>query len=170
MKTLSQNDVRMNSRVASEPFIFSKGSEKMRKGKEFYSKRYEEAMKMYNSGIPIKDVASKLDLSYSSVYHWAKGLRKPQVGNLVSFENFIKNSPRAVADVKEKFPKHNELFLTAAKRGIPIKRQVFDKRFGDYATWYFMNGDEKKLKNEVRKLREKYGEVRDKLIKALENF
>lgn len=123
-------------------------------------------MKMYEEGISVKDIAAKLTMSYSAVYHWVKGLRKPDTGNLNDFENHLKKGPVAAAEIKDKFPKHNELFLTASKRGISIKRVTLGRKYGDYSTWYFLDGQEDILKEKVKELFKKYREVKEKLIKT----
>ena len=80
----------------------------MRKGREFYSKNYDGAIDLYNKGLSVREIADKLKISYSCAYHWTKGLRRPEKGNLLEFEKFLKeNGPTPVIDIKEKFPKHN---------------------------------------------------------------
>ncbi len=141
----------------------------MRKGREFYTNRYEEAVELHKSGKTIDEVSKKLNVSYSTAYHWIRGLRKPESGNLRAFESFLaKNGPTAVIDIKERFPKHNELFLTATRRGIAIRRRIIDRRYGEYATWYFIDGHEKQMEECLRELTKKYKELKEKIIRAIE--
>ena len=140
----------------------------IRKGREFYSKNYDEVVNLYKRGLSIREIAEKLNLSYSCVYHWIKGLRKPETGNLIEFERFLKeNGPTPVIEIKERFPKHNELFLTASRRGMPIKRHVLSRKFGEFSTFYFMSGQEKELRKRIKELFDKYKELRERLIRAL---
>ncbi len=140
----------------------------MRRGKEFYTNKYEEAVKMHKSGTPVNDIAKKLCISYSAAYHWVQGLRKPGPGNVRSFESFLaKHGPTSVIDIKERFPKHNELFLTASRRGIPVKRRSVDRRYGEYATWYFLAGQERQLEECTSELAKKYKELKEKIIRAI---
>lgn len=142
----------------------------MRRGREFYTDKYEEAVAMHRKGMTVNEIAVSLNISYSAAYHWIKGLRKPESGNLRAFESFLKqHGPAAVIDIKERFPKHNELFLTAARRGIAVKRRILDKRYGEYATWYFLAGQESRLEERLSELAEKYKELKEKIIKSLES-
>jgi DNA invertase Pin-like site-specific DNA recombinase len=128
----------------------------MRKGREFYSKNYEKAISLYNQGKEIKDIAKELNISYSAAYHWIKKLRKPDAGRMREFEEFLKkNGPTAVIDLKDKFVKHNEIFLTATKRKIQIKRLVLTKNLGDYSTWYYLPEQQELLKEKIDELKEK---------------
>ena len=126
------------------------------KGREHYSKNYEKAIELHNNGKSIKDIAEELNVSYSAAYHWIKGLRKPDMGRIREFEDFLrKNGPTPVVDLKGKFSKHNEIFLTATKRKIPIKRFVLSKSLGEYSTWYYLPDQEGKLKENINELKEK---------------
>ncbi|MBI2584141.1 MAG: helix-turn-helix domain-containing protein [Candidatus Aenigmarchaeota archaeon] len=143
----------------------------MRQGREIYSDKYEIAIKLYKEGIDIPEIAKRLGISYSAAYHWVKGIRKPDTGNIKEFELFLKdNGPANAADVKSRFPKHNEIFLTAKKRGIIIGRYEMKNKkfFGESATWYFLKGQEDELKARIkqmikewklRKVREVMGDV-----------
>ncbi len=143
----------------------------MRRGREFYSKNYETVMELNKGGVSIKKIAEQTGLSYSAVYHWIKGLRKPEAGNLADFQSFLmENGPAAVIEIEKKFPKHNELFLTAARRAMPIKRFVMKRKFGGYGTWYFAGGHEERLRERVTELLEKYKEIRDNIVKILEGI
>lgn len=125
----------------------------MRRGKEFYDKNYQLAVKMHEQGLSVKEIAAKLNISYSAVYHWVKGLRKPSAGNVTEFLSFLKEKgPMPVAEIKGKFPKHNELFLISGKRGEPIRRYITDRRLEEYATWYFLEGQEQLLKERIKKM------------------
>ena len=140
----------------------------MRKGREFYSKNYEKVMDLHKSGVSTRDIADRLGLSYSCIYHWVKGLRKPDTGNISDFENFlVKNGPTAVIDIKDSFPKHNELFLTASRRGLLVKRYALSRKFGEYSTWYFMAGQENELNSRLEELFSKYNYIRQKLTKIV---
>jgi predicted DNA-binding transcriptional regulator len=124
----------------------------MRRGKEYYSRFYSEAIELHKSGMPVREIADKLNISYSAVYHWVKGLRQPEKGNVSEFVDLIDRGPVAVVDIKVRFPKHNELFLIAVRRGVPVKRYMMRKKYGDYATWYYMAGQEKQLEKRTDEL------------------
>lgn len=124
-------------------------------------------MEMHKSGIGISDIASRLNMSYSAVYHWVKGLRKPGHGNIKEFESAVLSGPVAAAEIKDEFPKHNELFLISAKRGLPLKRYMMGRRYGEYSTWYFAGGQEEKLKERLKEFFAKYKELREKLIESV---
>lgn len=135
----------------------------MRKGKEFYSKHYETAMELHEKGLSINDIAKELGISYSCVYHWVKGLRKPKLGNVMNFIKFLEeNGPSAVAELN--FPKHNELFLIARKRGLMIRRKILKRKFGKFATWYYLTGQEDELKNRIDELIEKYRKLKERIF------
>jgi len=139
-----------------------------RRGREFYSKNYDEAINLYKNGSSVREIADKLKISYSCAYHWTRGLRKPETGNLLEFEKFLReNGPTPIIDIKERFPKHNELFLTASRRGMPIKRYVLSRRFGEFSTFYFISNQEKELRKRIKELMDKYKELRERVIKAL---
>ncbi|MBI4162818.1 MAG: helix-turn-helix domain-containing protein [Candidatus Aenigmarchaeota archaeon] len=136
----------------------------MRKGREVYPEKYEQAVKLHASGMPVKDIAQKLSISYSCAYHWVKGLRKPEEGNVSEFMSLLKtNGPLPIVDVKEKFPKHNELFLISSRRGLPIMRKTLDRKLNDYNTWYFLSGQEQELDKRINQLYDKIKSVKELL-------
>ena len=125
----------------------------MRRGREFYSGQYEKAIELHSNGISVKDIARELGVSYSTAYHWIKGIRKPDKGNVRDFVSHIeKSGPLPAVKIKDKFPKHNELFLIAEKRGIAIKRHIMSRGFGEYRTWYYLPGQEELLKKRLDEL------------------
>jgi len=139
----------------------------LRKGREFYSQNYEKVMELHSKGMRAKEISEKLNISYSAVYHWIKGLRKPEAGNIVSFiEYFRANGPMPVVEIEKKFPKHNELFLVASRRGAKIKRYVMKRKYGSFSVWYLMEGQEEELNKRLDELFEKIKDVKDKLRKA----
>ena len=145
--------------VASEPLIVMSA---LRKGREIYPEKYEKAVRLYHDGIPIKEISQKLSISYSCAYHWVKGLRKPEGGNVSEFVSLLRsNGPLPVVDVKEKFPKHNELFLISSRRGLPIMRRILDRKLGEYNTWYFLSGQEHELDKRIKMLYEKVSNIKE---------
>lgn len=144
---------------------------KMRKGREFYGKNYEEAIQLYKAGISVNEIAKKFNISYSAVYHWVKGIRKPASGNVNLFINYLKSyGPTPAIDIKDKFPKHNELFLITSRRGLPVKRMMMQKKFGEYSVWYYLIGQESELQKRTDMLMEKIKEIKQKLNTALGEF
>jgi len=140
----------------------------LRRGREFYSKYYDEAIKLYEEGLSTRQIADKLNISYSAVYHWVKGLRKPEKGNVTAFVAHLeKHGPTAVVDIKKRFPKHNELFLIAVRRDLPVKRYMLKKKYREYATWYYLPGQEQELENRLKELMEKVKDLKEKLSSAL---
>ncbi|MFA4820372.1 MAG: helix-turn-helix domain-containing protein [Candidatus Aenigmatarchaeota archaeon] len=136
----------------------------MRRGRQLYSKKYDEAIKLHSEGKSINDIAQQLDISYSAAYHWIKGLRKPELGNINEFEKFLQEKgPMPVIEIEKTFPKHNELFLMSNKRGTKIKRRILKRRFGSYATWYYLEGQETLLEQRLQELFDKVKDVREKL-------
>ena len=128
-----------------------------RTGREAYSEKYERALELQKAGKSASEIAKELGVSYSAAYHWVKGLRAPAAGNLRAFEAFLStNGPTPVVDTKEKFPKHNELYHTAAARGSPIRRFVLaqPRAFGELGTWYYLAGQETGLKSRIKALME----------------
>jgi len=143
----------------------------MRKGREFYSKYYDKAMELHNKGIPIKDIAKQLNISYSAVYHWVRGLRKPESGNINEFIAFLqKNGPTPTGKIEQLFPKHNELFLIASRRGLPLKRLYLGRKYQEYSTWYLLEGQENLLKKRVQELFSKIDAYKEKLKEVLDKF
>ncbi len=122
----------------------------MRRGREFYSGQYEKAMELHSKGMKIKQIAKELGISYSAAYHWVRGIRQPDKGNITEFINYLQeNGPMPVIKIKDKFPKHNELFLIASKRGIDIRRHTMGRQFKEYRTWYYLLGQEKILEQRL---------------------
>ena len=141
----------------------------MRKGREFYSKNYEKVIELHKKGLSIKEISEQLNISYSAAYHWIKGLRKPEGGNLNSFIDFLRqNGPTPSGKLQDKFPKHNEIFLTASRRGMPLKRLYLGRKFNEYSTWYLLDGQEELLKKRVQGLFSKINEFKDQLKEALD--
>ena len=138
----------------------------LRKGRETYGAKYDQAIKLHQEGLSPKQISEQLKISYSCAYHWVKGLRKPEQGNVSDFVELLRSSgPLPVVDVKNKFPKHNELFLIASRRGLPLARRVLDKKLFDYSVWYFLEGQEHELDNRINQLYEKMKNVRSMLDK-----
>ncbi len=146
----------------------------MRKTKEFYTEKVELAKKLFEDGMSIRDVAKELGVSYSAAYHWIKGLRTPKASRLEEFRNFIKvRGPVPICDVKNKFPKHNDLYNLSSTRGIKINRLVIEKNFRggmDYGTWYFLPGQEDELAKRVEKLLKNYKLAKETILKILEEI
>lgn len=141
----------------------------MRKGKEYYAKKYEKAKKLHKKGKSIKEIAKTLDVSYSAAYAWIKKDRKPKKGQLVKFIEFLKkNGPQTKPQLKKEFKKYNELYHIAVKRGKPIKRKNLDPRYKKFRTWYYLEGQEKQLKKRIKALKKKYKQFKDKLIETLD--
>lgn len=140
----------------------------MRKGKESYTEKYDKVMELYRQNVPLKEIAQRLNISYSAVYAWTKGMRKPEEPVLVRFRSFLeKNGPTAAIDIKSIVPKHDDFYHIAARRNIGIKRVVLDKRFKEYRVWYYLEGQEQTLEACIKDLREKYKVVKEKMFKAL---
>ena len=136
----------------------------MRRGREFYSENYSKAVELYKQGLSVKQISSDLGLSYSAVYHWVKGLRSPEKGNITDFLYYLKkNGPMPVVKLKANFPKHNELFLTAEHRGLGVRRHTMARKFGEYNTWYYLPGQEVLLKERLDELFEVITKVKEKL-------
>jgi len=136
----------------------------LRKGRETYGKKYEEAMALHKEGKSVNEISTALGISYSAAYHWVKGLRKPELGNVNEFEKYLKQEgPLPVIEVEKKFPKHNELFLMANKRGLTIKRHVLKRKFSKYAVWYYLDGQESLLEKRLEELFSTIKDVRDKM-------
>ena len=137
----------------------------MRKGKEFYSGNYEKVIELYKKGFSVNEISSHLKISYSCVYNWVKSIRKPEKGNLIEFIDFLRdNGPAPVIEIKQKFPKHSEIFLTAQHRDMGVLRFKLPRKFGEYSMWYLLKGQEHKLKQRVRELLNKYEELKQKLL------
>jgi len=138
-----------------------------RKGRDFYNQHYEKVIELYNSGLSASEIARQLNISYSCVYHWTRGLRKPESGNLLKFQTFLEgHGPTPTIEIKKVFSKHNELFLTAKRRGMPVKRKTLRRKFGEYALWYYLEGQENQLKARIAELMKKYKELHAKLVQA----
>ncbi|MBI4896127.1 MAG: helix-turn-helix domain-containing protein [Candidatus Aenigmarchaeota archaeon] len=140
----------------------------MRKGKEFYARQYDAVQELFSKGVPIQEIAKQLNMSYSCVYHWVRGLRKPRRGNVDTLVEFLHtHGPTPVVDIEAAFPKHNELFHIASKRGVPIRRKVLSRAYGAYATWYFLDGQEPQLEERIAQLVSTLRAVKERLKKAL---
>ena len=50
----------------------------LRRGRELYSKKYDEAMKLHTEGKSVNEIAAALGVSYSAAYHWINGFKKPE--------------------------------------------------------------------------------------------
>lgn len=143
----------------------------MRQGREIYSDKYEKALELYKQDKSVNEIAKELNVSYSAAYHWVKGLRKPEAGNVNEFVEFLRNNgPVAVFDIQERFPKHNELFLTASRRGLPLKRIVLGRKYKEYSTWYLLDGQETAAKQKIEQLFSKIKEFKNELREILTNF
>lgn len=140
----------------------------MRRGREYYGKKFEQALLLYGKGRDIDSIAKELDISYSAAYHWVRGIRKPDAGKVNEFERFLREKgPQPAEEIKDFFPKHNELFLIASRRGLPVKRFVLGRRLKQYSTWYFLEGQEEELKKRVDGMLEKVKEIKARLAGAL---
>jgi DNA-binding CsgD family transcriptional regulator len=136
----------------------------IRRGKEFYGSKYEEAMKLFKEGVGIKEIAARLGISYSTAYHWIRGIRKPEQGNVNEFLEYIRiKGPSSALQVMQKFPKHNELFLIASRRGLGMKRTYLGKKYRELATWYYLEGQEELLDARVAETRKKVEELKNRL-------
>lgn len=141
----------------------------IRRGKEFYADKAEEAVSLYKEGKSIKEVAQRLGVSYSAAYHWVRGIRKPGAGNVAEFISFLESrGPSAAVHILPSFRKHNELFLIASRRGLSVKRVYLGKAYKELATWYYLPGQEKELEKRIEDAKRKVEEFRDRMKKAIE--
>jgi len=135
-----------------------------RRGKEFYGEKYSRALSLHKDGKSIKEISQILGISYSATYHWIKELRKPVAGNVNDFMHCVEvQGPISGLGVSKQFPKHNELFLIASRRGLSIKRLYLGKKYKQLATWYYLDGQEDLLKKHVEELENKISTARDRL-------
>lgn len=140
----------------------------LRKGKEQYTELYPRAVALHDKGMPMKDIAKELKISYSAVYAWLKQGRRPDEPTLTRFHDYLKdNGPTAVADIKTAVPKHNDFYHISLKRNMGIKRVILDKRYMDYRVWYYLEGQEAVLEERLTDLRKKYVKIREKMKQAL---
>jgi predicted DNA-binding protein YlxM (UPF0122 family) len=136
----------------------------LRKGREVYTAKYRKSLELYKQGFSVKQIAQQLNISYSAVYHWIKGLRKPKSGQLDKFLAYVKRAPVPQAVISNKFPKHNELYHIAISRKLPINRKILPTKFGEYRIWYYTTGQEKALKSSIQELKQKYAKLIKKLV------
>ena len=76
----------------------------------------------------------------------------PKQSQIDLFVEYINsNGPTSAKDAEKSFKKHNELFLRAKSRGLPICRYVMSapRKLGKLATWYYLKGQEKELKTRI---------------------
>ena len=140
----------------------------MRRGREFYGKKYGEAVKLYNEGKTVNQIAALLNVSYSAAYHWIKGIRKPDAGKINEFERFLcEKGPQPAEEIKDFFPKHNELFLIASRRGRALKRVSMSRELKGYSVWYFLEGQEAELEKRTSEMLSKVKKFKDKLSEIL---
>jgi hypothetical protein len=136
----------------------------IRRGREFYGKKYEEAVSLYSQGKSAKEIAQSLGISYSAAYHWVKGIRKPCPGNVNDFIAFLEsNGPSAAIHVMQKFPKHNEIFLIASRRGLPVNRVFLGKKYRELSMWYYLSGQGDALKKRIDDIQKKIDDLKNRL-------
>ena len=129
----------------------------MKRTKEFYAERYEKVLELYRRGASIRDIASRLKLSYSCVYGWVKHAKTPRASVAEAFTEFLRrHGPAPAAEIKKFFPKHSDVFLLAKQRGFEIKRAKLPRKFKELSTWYYLPSQEAELKRRVRESLEKY--------------
>lgn len=141
----------------------------MRKGKDFYNKKYKEVFQLNEKGFSIKDISEKTGLSYSAVYSWIKKNKKPEKSVLIEFKEFLeKKGPTPVAEIEENFPKHNDFYHISRKRDIGINRlRIKGMKVGKYSDWYYLDGQEDELKKRLNEMKEKYKEFKEKMRDVL---
>ena len=140
----------------------------VRRGKEFYARQYARAIELHQNGASVAAIAQQVHVSYSCAYHWVHELRKPDAGRVSEFESFLQaNGPSAAIEVRERFPKHNELFLIASRRGRPLKRVALRRAYGEYGVWYYIIGQEAQLDERVAELFSKAKELKSRIKAAL---
>lgn len=141
----------------------------MRRGKELYSRKFEEAVKLHEQGIGTKEIAAKLGVSYSAAYSWTKKGRKPETGQLNDFVIFLQEGgPQPLIEVTKKFPKHSELFLSSRQRGLPVARYKLPKIMGSYTLWYYIKGQEAELDKRVKEVLAKREQIGNEFIAKLD--
>jgi len=123
---------------------------KLRKTKEFYSQIYQKAMRLFEMGRSIKEVAELLGISYSCAYAWYKCMRKPKPSKVEEFLTYIRDKgPVPIGELRQVFPKHSELFHLAKQRGFEIKRAKLSRKVKGAFLWYYLPGQEEELKRKV---------------------
>lgn len=141
----------------------------MRQGKELYTKKYDEAMGLFKKGMHPREIAEKLGISFSAVYSWTRKGKKPSSGIYEEFRNFLEeNGPQPVLEIKKKFPKHSETYLTAKDRGIQIKRMKLSRLMADYSIWYYLPGQEEELKKRVDEVITRRKELQERFLEGVD--
>lgn len=137
----------------------------MRQGKELYTKKYQEAMELFEKGMHPKEIAEKLGISFSAVYSWTKKGNKPSSGIYEEFHNFLKvNGPKPLLEIKKRFPKHSELFLGARDRGFKIHRKKLSRIMGEYSIWYYLEGQEEEAEKRISEILKRRDELREEIV------
>ena len=140
----------------------------MRQGKEVYAGKYAQAAEMSARGMTPMQISEALGISYSCAYHWAMGLRKPSAGSLNEFISCLKASgPLPAAEISARFGKHNDLFLTASRRGFGIRRRVLGRKYAGYGTWYFLEGQEQELDSRIGELMRAVKSAKNRIRSAM---
>ncbi|MFH0837512.1 MAG: helix-turn-helix domain-containing protein [Candidatus Aenigmatarchaeota archaeon] len=140
----------------------------IRKRKDFYFQKYDKAVELQKAGKNLQTIASELNISYSAVYSWLNGMRKPEKDVLTNFMDFLKkNGPMPAILVKEFFPSHDDLFHMAVKRNLGLNRHVTCGKhtLKESAVWYYIDGQEAELKSRILDMLKKYKEIKS-AIKA----
>ena len=135
----------------------------MRKRKDFYFQKYEKAVELHKAGKSFQGIAKELDISYSAVYSWIKGARKPEKDVLNNFVDFLrKNGPMPAILAKELFPSHDDLFHMAMKRGSGLNRHLVAGKhiLKESGVWYYLDGQEDELKKRIIEMLKKYNKLR----------
>jgi len=124
--------------------------QRLRRTKDFYSQVYREAVRLFEMGKSIREVAEELGISYSCAYAWYRGKRKPRRSRVEEFISYLKNKgPLPIGELKRVFPKHSELFYLANQRGFSVKRAKLPRKVRGAYLWYYLPGQEEKLKERV---------------------
>ena len=134
----------------------------MKRNENFYSEKYEKALKLRESGLTIRQVSEKLGLPYITVYTWfRRGKRKTASQRLYEFLKDRGPMPEGV--LEKEFPKLLDLFPKAVARGYEIER-IETELSGKLKRWYLVSGDSR-LEERLESYRKAIREMKDRAKK-----
>ena len=132
---------------------------------ESYRDKYEEFISLMEEGKSLSEISRILGVGKSTLHYWkTRGKRETALEKL---EKFLREKgPSPLYIVKEKFPKHSELYTKSRARGSKIRKYDSGMK-PPLRHWYYLEGQEKELGKRVSEIRKKIEKAKQAIKERL---
>ena len=130
-----------------------------------YREKHEEFKRLLEEGKSLSQISKELGIPKSTLSYWkSKGRKKTSLEEMEAW--LEKNGPSPSYIVSMEFPKHSEIYNRSAARGGKI-RKFHSSLKGKLRDWYYLEGQEKELRERIASAMKKISMAKSIIRKRL---